>query len=564
MKEAIEVNINPLDIEVKAKSLNYMGLIAGTIQDIGLIEKIDKLLPLNSGKGVITTNGQRVSAMIMNGLGFMNDRLYMVQEFYNDLSMEKLFSGDVKAENFNDDALGRALDAIHEYGTTKLFANISYAIGKEFNLIGNTARHDTTSISVAGEYDNLNAEKKDDYNNEDFSLEYGHSKDHRPDLKQMILGLTTTGPSNFPLWFEVLSGNTSDKKSFHETKAKIEKFQEEINYPNKLIFILDSAFYNKEKLISYTDSQWITRVPETVKEARKLLEKEDDISTWTEIDSNYKYRIEMQEYGDATHKWKIVYSKDAHKKELITLQKRIEKLRAEALKKVNQLMKEDFRCSKDALKAGKKLSKKLKYFNLECEDKKRIKKVKKEIDDGGKKYKDTEVFRLDIKLIDDAQAQKKAQNKVGKFIVATNIIDANELADKDILANYKSLSGTEKGFKFLKDDSFHASSVFLKTPSRIQALMMVMALCLMIYNIAENRLRTNMKEANETLPNQVKKEVKNPSFKWIAQMMRGIMVTYCYDKSGNFLKSNVSNISKIHKKVINLFGGSAIKIYEIA
>ena len=73
-----------------------------------------------------------------------------------------------------------------------------------------------------------------------------------------------------------------------------------------------------------------------------------------------------------------------------------------------------------------------------------------------------------------------------------------------------------------------------------------------------------MKEANETLPNQVKKEVKNPSFKWIAQMMRGIMVTYCYDKGGNFLKSNVSNISKIHKKVINLFGGSAIKIYEIA
>ena len=58
--------------------------------------------------------------------------------------------------------------------------------------------------------------------------------------------------------------------------------------------------------------------------------------------------------------------------------------------------------------------------------------------------------------------------------------------------------------------------------------------------------------------------VKKPSFKWIAQMMRGIMVTYCYDKAGNFLKSNISNISKIHKKVINLFGGSAIKIYKIA
>lgn len=562
MEKSKDVKINPLDIEVEVKSLNYMGLIAGAIQDINLVEKIDKILPLNTEKGVITTNGQRVSAMIMNGLGFMNDRLYMVQEFFNDKPMEKLFNGDVKAEHFNDDALGRALDGIYEYGTTKFFANISYAIGIELNLIGNTARHDTTSISVTGAYDELSAEQKDEYN-EDFSLEYGHSKDHRPDLKQFILGLTTTGVANFPIWLEVLSGNESDKKSFHETKLKIEKFQKEIKYPNKLIFILDAAFYNKEKLISYTDSQWITRVPGTVKEVRKLLEKEDDISTWIEIDSNYRYRIEMQKYGDVTHKWKIVYSKDAHKNELITLQKKIEKHRKEALKKINQLMKEDFRCSKDALKAGKKLSKKLKYFNLEYEDKKGAAKIKKEVADGGKKYEEIEVFRLDIKLIDDDKAQEKARNKAGKFIIATNITDTTELADKDMLASYKSLSGTEKGFKFLKDSSFHASSVFLKTPGRIQALMTIMTLCLMIYNIAENRLRTNMKKANETLPNQVKKEVKNPTFKWIAQMMRSIAVTYCYDGDGNFLKASVSNVNKIHKKIINLFGGSAIKIYEL-
>ena len=66
-----------------------MGLIAGAIQDINLVEKIDRLVPLNTEKGVITTNGQRVSAMIMNGLGFMNDILYMVQEFFNDKPMEK-------------------------------------------------------------------------------------------------------------------------------------------------------------------------------------------------------------------------------------------------------------------------------------------------------------------------------------------------------------------------------------------------------------------------------------------------------------------------------------------
>ena len=66
---------------------------------------------------------------------------------------------------------------------------------------------------MTGAYDELTAEQKDEYN-EDFSLEYGHSKDYRPDLKQLILCLTTTGVANFPIWLEVLSGNESDKKAF--------------------------------------------------------------------------------------------------------------------------------------------------------------------------------------------------------------------------------------------------------------------------------------------------------------------------------------------------------------
>ena len=45
--------------------------------------------------------------------------------------------------------------------------------------------------------------------------------------------------------------------------------------------------------------------------------------------------------------------------------------------------------------------------------------------------------------------------------------------------------------------------------------------------------------------------------------MRSIAVSYCYDGDGNFLKASVSNVNKIHKKIINLFGGAAIKIYKL-
>ena len=69
-------------------------------------------------------------------------------------------------------------------------------------------------------------------------------------------------------------------------------------------------------------------------------------------------------------------------------------------------------------------------------DKKGTAKIKKDVDDGDKKYNEIEVFRLDIKLIDDDKTQEMAKNKAGKFIIATNI---TELADKNMLASYKSL-----------------------------------------------------------------------------------------------------------------------------
>lgn len=69
--------MNPLtDENITGKVLDHLGLITSVIDEIGLIEKIDMLLPLEAKKGVKITMGQRVSSMILNGLGFMNDRLY--------------------------------------------------------------------------------------------------------------------------------------------------------------------------------------------------------------------------------------------------------------------------------------------------------------------------------------------------------------------------------------------------------------------------------------------------------------------------------------------------------
>ena len=98
------------------------------------------------------------------------------------------------------------------------------------------------------------------------------------------------------------------------------------------------------------------------------------------------------------------------------------------------------------------------------------------------------------------------------------------LSDSELLAQYKEQSSIEGGFRFIKDPAFEIDSFFLKSPERIGALMMIMTLCLMVYNLAQYQVRQCLKENNETLPNQLGKPVKNPTMRWLFQLMHMIAV----------------------------------------
>ena len=71
------------------------------------------------------------------------------------------------------------------------------------------------------------------------------------------------------------------------------------------------------------------------------------------------------------------------------------------------------------------------------------------------------------------------------------------------------------GFRFLKDTSFRVAEIFLKKTSRIQALAMVMVLCLFIYALTEFRLRQELVGTGETVTNQTKKQTQRPTMKWV-------------------------------------------------
>jgi transposase len=91
-----------------------------------------------------------------------------------------------------------------------------------------------------------------------------------------------------------------------------------------------------------------------------------------------------------------------------------------------------------------------------------------------------------------------------------------------MLKYYRRQDNVEKGFRFLKSDTFSISKVYLKNKARIEALTMIMVLCLMIYSIAEWKLRIKLEELNETVPDQKGNPTKRPTMRWIFFKFQGM------------------------------------------
>lgn len=138
-------------------------------------------------------------------------------------------------------------------------------------------------------------------------------------------------------------------------------------------------------------------------------------------------------------------------------------------------------------------------------------------------------------------------------------MDETTLLNEEILSEYKGQSGTERGFKFIKDDTFQVDSVFLKTPERIDALMMVMTLCLMVYGVSEYELHQSLQEKNETILSQIKKPTNTPSLRWVYFLFR--VVNELTVTTGANVQKLVVNLNGILRKIIRHFGKRASAIY---
>lgn len=534
--------------ELSTEIMDHHGLVAAVSRDLGIAEKINRRIGSKDPRRKIQP-GLATVAMIINGLGFTNRRLYLTPQFFQSKAIECLFEENVCAKDFNDHALGKALDEIAAYGSSKLFGEVAFEIAMEQGVLGPKAHLDSTSFVLHGEY-------ADDSSEEMIEVTHGYSKDHRPDLKQVMMSLTMSGAANLPIWMEPLNGNSSDKTSFHETIGRVCEFQKQLKACDDFFWVADSALYVPDKLLACSDINWLSRVPENIKACSNLVSVPSQDVEWTQGSNGYEWAEVCSNHGGIKQRWLLVFSQQAYERESKTLMRRIAKEEAECLKACRHLDKHVFGCLSDAEKHVIQLNKKYRYHVLDT-----IFEPIEKYECRGRPNPSTPKVLAGYRVICTVQKNEEqitnVLNKKGRFVLATNQLNQEELPAETILTQYKEQQSVEGGFRFLKDPWFMVDSFFVKTKRRIEALMMIMTLCLLVYNFAQYRVRENLKDNNETLPNQLGKPINNPTVKWLFQCMEGISII-----KTNF-QAMIANLDDLRCKIIRLFGATACQIYGI-
>ncbi|MDJ0661433.1 MAG: DUF4277 domain-containing protein [Crocosphaera sp.] len=90
--------------EISIQTINHLGLVAGIIDDIDLENIINEVV--GSDPRELITSGQVVKGIILNGLGFTSQPLYLFPKFFEDKATEYLLGDGIKAEYLNDDKSG--------------------------------------------------------------------------------------------------------------------------------------------------------------------------------------------------------------------------------------------------------------------------------------------------------------------------------------------------------------------------------------------------------------------------------------------------------------------------
>jgi transposase len=536
--------------QVRVERLDHLGLLASVIKDLGLIAMIDRRLVPDEQE--VITPGEAVAGMILNGLGFANRPLSLTPQFFANKPLDLLFREGIDAEMFNRFKLGRTLDEAYAYGCNLLFEELALAVCTHEGIDLRFNHLDTTSFCLTGEY-------LPDRDEHAICITHGYSKDHRPDLKQAVLELMVSQDGGVPFVSKSWDGNASDTRVFQErAEALMSAFK---RTPRPRYLVADAKLYCEDNAAHLAKLGFITRIPATLKVVSQVMSQALQWDTWQPVDPNTHYQpLALCHYGMA-QRWLVVYSQAALERAEATLKKAKQREDEAITKQLFHLQAQRFGTPQAAQAALAVLGKAWKYHRVASSHLTEHTRYAGKGRPTSSTPRKASEWQIQAHVHADDEAIERDKHIKACYVLGTNI-DASELSDAAVITAYKGQSQVEGGFRFLKDPLFFVSSLFVKKPSRIEGLLMVMTLALLVYSVAQRRLRAQLVTHQETVPNQINQPTTSPTLRWVFQLLEGIhRIRMTVQGQAHDL---IEGLNDVQVKILRLFGNEVCRLYQIS
>ena len=444
------------------------------------------------------TPGQLALGIVLSTFCSARYPLSRIPQHFASMNTELLFGNGVTASDFTDDALARTLDKIYDAGCSTMFTQLSLTAFTTFDIPLGNLHSDTSSHAFYGDYDCCA-----DPEWEAAMVTYGFSKEHRPDLKQIMIG-NIVNSDGIPLVHRTLDGNTADCQWNDEAIRTLATLLKDKT--KDVVYIADAKLVTEPNLRLMHKHQlpFISRVPDNFssKLASRVKKEAYESNEWQDLGSLKDDKKHATYQGISFHrhlgleKVRLLVVKSSAGKD--TCQERINKERRSLQCLIGDLEKQDFACEPDARQAAEEFTKKhsKKFFRLSYTLDSNVV-YKRPVGHPGKQPKaPREIVSWNIKIdvSDHISTIRSYQEQSESFVLVTNI-PAEQLDDRSLLMRYKQQHVVEAGFRWLRQPSM-ASTIFLKRPERIEALMMLIHVALLIRALMQQqaRLRVNQKD----------------------------------------------------------------------
>jgi transposase len=485
---------------LRSSTVGALPIVNRFLQRMRLEEFLRAYLPKEDGRSKVST--PRALLLLLRNLLVSREPIYGLGEWAARHAPDLLGLDGEQLVHLNDDRVGRALDRLFAADTSSLVLAVAAHVVREFGVTLDELHNDSTTVTFCGAYAGAATEKRY-LGRPTLAITFGHNKDHRPDLKQLLFILTVAEDGGLPLHFRAQSGNVADDQTHRDTWELLCQLAGRRDF----LYVADCKLATSENMayIHQHQGRFLSVLPQTRAEDAAFRERlrQGQIAwqpLWEKTDDEGwpvdRYSVSPQPAASAEG-YRIVWYHSTRKAESDALARsgRIER----ALKQLAALG-EKLHSPRTRYRQQSKVAQAAAEILQSCgADRWIVTEVQPRAvetyhqercgrPNQQTRYVKRVATRFDLAYrIDDAQVAADALCD-GSFPLITNVLELSEL---ELLHAYKRQPTIEKRFSQLKTD-FEVAPVYLKEVRRIQALLCVYFFALLVEALMERELRQAM------------------------------------------------------------------------